>query len=74
MDPNNTYISIINSNNIICTSYVPSTLSLSVNTKGIITSLCHGMAILPLLHCSLLLMVVVTGNWSDQLMARVMHS
>ena len=33
-----------------------------------ITSLCHGMALLPLLHCSLLLRVVVTGNWSDQLM------
>ena len=33
-------------------------------------SLCHGMAILLLLHCSLLLMVVVTGNWSDQLMER----
>ena len=39
-----------------------------------ITSLCHGMALLPLLHCSLLLMLVVTGNWSDQLMERVMHS
>ena len=36
------------------------------------TSLCHGMAIL--LHCSLLLMLLATGNWSDQLMERLMRS
>ena len=29
------------------------------------------MAILLLLHCSMLLMLVVMGNWSDQLMERV---
>ena len=32
------------------------------------TSLCHGMAILLLLHSSLLLMFLVTENWSDQLL------
>ena len=37
-----------------------------------ITSLCHGMASLLLLHCLLLLMLLVTGNWYDQLMERVM--
>ena len=49
-------------NYVQCTniSYVPS-------------SLCHGMAILLLLHYSLLLMFLVTGNWSDQLMERVIH-
>ena len=31
-----------------------------------ITSLCHGMAILLLLHCSLSLMLLVTGNWFDR--------
>ena len=31
-------------------------------------SLCYGMAILLLLHCSLSLMLVVTGGWPDQLL------
>ena len=38
-----------------------------------IAGLCHGMALMLLLHCWLLLMLQVTGNWSDQLMERVLH-
>ena len=38
-----------------------------------ITSLCHGIAILLLLHCLLLLMLLVTENWSDQSMDHELH-
>ena len=79
------YIRIVSCSTMyICISYVPSTWDVQLIqshfqsvTEGVgrdITSLCHGMALLPLLHCSLLLMLLVTGHWSDQLMERVMHS
>ena len=63
---------------VLSISNVPSTWDVQLIQSHIpcgrdVTSWCHGMAILLLLHCSMLLMLVVTGNRSDQLMERVMH-
>ena len=55
----------------VCIGHVSSTLDVQLidllprasRVEGTyVTSLCHGMVILLLLHCSLLLMLVVTGN------------